>query len=503
MAHRGDVVDQVLDDLHAHNEVECLSERATFDVEYLEPHIRSTLARELEGIGRQVGAAQRVAPGRGEERERFARSAPDIDDRPHVQFRHDLQKLFVHVPVNRPDPLDLSPGALPERVVRIRLAHAGHREILASMRVVLVSANFAPHVGGIERFTENLAIGLGTRGHAVEVVCCRFGAAPLHEIRNSFSVTRVPSSYVLDRRLGVPWPVPSPRLVSTLRRRCAAPTSCTSRTSCTRPPRRRSCSPGGRDVASVLTQHVGFVPQRHALLDTVERAALATLGRSARLATRVACLNPAVAEWVTAQWGVDDVRLLPVGVPARAAPVADAGEVRRSFGLAPDRFVALFVGRDVPKKGLDIFLAAANPAYDLVAVTDRSGPVPGVTLLPFMAHERLQELLGCVDAFVLPSEAEGFPVTIQEALLAGLPIVTPMLPGFERHLGAGDAIFIERTPESLRAALRRLLDDPELRRSLGRRGQAVAERSFGIDAFVDAYEELYLEAMSGRLASTI
>ena len=83
-----------------------------------------------------------------------------------------------------------------------------------------------------------------------------------------------------------------------------------------------------------------------------------------------------------------------------------------------------------------------------------------------------------------------------------MPIVTPMLPGFERHLGAGDAIFIERTPESLRAALQRLLDDPELRRSLGRRGQAVAERSFGIDAFVDAYEELYLEAM-GATASTI
>ncbi len=370
------------------------------------------------------------------------------------------------------------------------------------MRVVLVSANFAPHVGGIERFTENLAIGLGTRGHAVEVVCCRFGAAPLHEIRNSFSVIRVPSSYVLDRRLGVPWPVPSPRFVSTLRQavRGADVVHVQDVLYATSAPAlllaRRA------RVASVVTQHVGFVPQRNALLDTVELAALATLGRSARLATRVACLNPAVAEWVAAQWGLEDVRLLPVGVPARAAPVADAGEVRRSFGLAPDRFVALFVGRDVPKKGLGIFLAAANPAYDLVAVTDRSGPVPGVTLLPFMAHERLQELLGCVDAFVLPSEAEGFPVTIQEALLAGLPIVTPMLPGFERHLGTGDAIFIERTPESLRAALRRLLDDPELRRSLGRRGQAVAERSFGIDAFVDAYEELYLEAMSVT-ASTI
>jgi glycosyltransferase involved in cell wall biosynthesis len=365
------------------------------------------------------------------------------------------------------------------------------------MRVVLVSANFHPHVGGIERFTEILAAGLGGRGHAVEVVCCRFAGAPLREDRGAFSVTRIPSSYVLDRRIGVPWPAPAPAIVPTLRRALRGADAvhvqdvlyATSVAALLLARRRR--------VPSVLTQHVAFVPQGNGMLDAVEHTALATLGRSARLATHVACLNEAVAEWVRARWGIEDVRLLPVGVPTPAT-AGDPAEARRSFGLSPDRFVALFVGRDVVKKGLDLFLAAADPAYDLVAVTDRVGSAPGARFLPFMAHERLEELLGCVDVFVLPSKAEGFPVTIQEALLAGLPVVTPMLPGFERHLGPDDALFVERTAESIRSALLALANDPGLRSRLGERARVAGARSFGVDAFVEAYEQLYAEASSGR-----
>src|SRR4029079_1821541 len=98
-------------------------------------------------------------------------------------------------------------------------------------------------------------------------------------------------------------------------------------------------------VASVLTQHVAFVPQSSDVLDTVQHAAHATLGRSARLATVVATLNPAVAEWVRRRWGIRDPRVLPVGIPAvDGSQPRDRMDARRSFGLPSDRFVALFVG---------------------------------------------------------------------------------------------------------------------------------------------------------------
>lgn len=365
------------------------------------------------------------------------------------------------------------------------------------MRIILISANFRPHVGGIERFAEILASELAKRGHDVTVVCGRYGEAPLHEEVDGFSVVRIPSTYVLDRRLNVPYPVPQPiGLVSSLRRsiRDADVIHVQDVLYATSFP--ALVLARWRKVPSVLTQHVAFVPQRSRVLDAVETAALATLGRCARLATIVATLNPAVTEWVGRQWGIGDVRLLPVGIPAVAEESRDRAALRDSFGLPQERFLAVFVGRDVPKKGLDVFLEAADPAYELVAVTDRSDGE--AIMLPFMTPDRIQDLLRCVDAFVLPSEGEGFPISLQEALSHGLPIVTTMQPGYERYLSPDDVLFVERDPEALRNALSRLVGDATLREQLASRSRDAADRHFGVAAFATAYEELYAEAVGRR-----
>ena len=213
----------------------------------------------------------------------------------------------------------------------------------------------------------------------------------------------------------------------------------------------------------MLTQHVAFVPQARPLVDGAQRAAIATLGHCARLASAVATYNTAVAEWVAQRWGIEEVRVLPVGVDAAPGGPVGATTDRGSFGLPENRFVALFVGRDVPKKGLDLFLGAHDPAYELVAVTDRPATSTGAKLLGFMSPERLQSLMGCVDAFVLPSEAEGFPLSLQEALANGLPVVTTRQPGYEHYLAPDDVLFVDRDAGSIREALTRLAADEDLR----------------------------------------
>jgi glycosyltransferase involved in cell wall biosynthesis len=364
------------------------------------------------------------------------------------------------------------------------------------MHALLVSAYFRPHVGGVERFVENLAQGLVGRGHEVSILCCRTDASStVWEEVGGCRIERVPASNFLERRFGVPYPVPEPNtLLRVLSRRLDATDIVHVQDAIYATSVPALLLAHRRHVATVLTQHVGFVPQRSRTLDAIQRLAHATLGRSARLATIVATYNASVADWTREQWAINDPRVLPVGVLA-APPAADRLTLRRAFGLSVDRFVALFVGRDVPKKGLDLFLAAADPAYDLVAVTDRVAVVDSATLMPFMSRDRLQGLLSCVDAFVLPSgEGEGFPLSLQEALHVGLPVVTTYQSGYERFVSDNDVMFVERDATSVRNALLRLLADRSLRKQLSERSRAVAKKHFQITSFVSAYESLYEEA---------
>lgn len=366
------------------------------------------------------------------------------------------------------------------------------------MRVLLVSANFRPSVGGIERFVEILADGLAVRGHEVTVAACRTGGAPRLERSGAVEIVRIPSSDVLRERFKVPYPLPSPAAcVRSLRELVSRAdvvhvqdaqylTSVAALLLARR---------GG--VPSVLTQHVAFVSHGHVILDLGRHAATRTLGWVARVADEVAVYNPSVADWSRRTWKLRDVRLLPIGV---AAPRASSGEralVRRELGLAEDSVVALFAGRDVPRKRLDVFLAASDPAYELVAVTDRidNGSSPA-RVVPFMTPDRFAHVLAAADVFVIPSVGEGFPLALQEALVAGVPCVVTREPGYERFLSEDEVVFVRSEPEAVRDALRRLAADPAYRLGLGERARVVGAREFGVDRFVDAYESLYEEVRS-------
>jgi D-inositol-3-phosphate glycosyltransferase len=347
------------------------------------------------------------------------------------------------------------------------------------LRLLFVSAYYRPHVGGIERFVETLATALAARGHEVTVLCCNTDGAPERELIDGVDVVRVPAWNGLERRLGVPWPVPAPRALLRALRRDADVVHAQDVLYAT------SLAALFRSRAPVVvTQHVGFVPQRSRLLDTVERTATRLVGPAARRATRIAALTDDVAAWIADTWGVA-AEVFPVGV----AP-AQAQASRAEFGLPEARFVALFVGRDVAKKRLDVLLAAADPeAYELAVVTDRPlGERPGVRGFAFMPPDRLAALMSVVDAFVLPSVGEGLPISLQEAMAAGLPVVTTPGYGFSAD---DDVLAIQPEPASIREALRRLDADDALRARLGDRSRAIAGERFGLESFVDAYDALY------------
>jgi glycosyltransferase involved in cell wall biosynthesis len=75
------------------------------------------------------------------------------------------------------------------------------------------------------------------------------------------------------------------------------------------------------------------------------------------------------------------------------------------------------------------------------------------------------------------------PISILEAMAAGLPVVASAVGGIPEIVVDGETGLIvpPRDPDALAAALRRLLDDPELRRRMGDAGRARAEEHFDVE----------------------
>lgn len=97
----------------------------------------------------------------------------------------------------------------------------------------------------------------------------------------------------------------------------------------------------------------------------------------------------------------------------------------------------------------------------------------------------------------LPSHGgEGLPKALAEAAAAGRAIVTTDVPGCRDVVedGSTGLLVPARDATALAAALRRLIDSPELRRRMGAQGRAKAEREFGIAGVVAEHMRIYDQA---------
>lgn len=118
-----------------------------------------------------------------------------------------------------------------------------------------------------------------------------------------------------------------------------------------------------------------------------------------------------------------------------------------------------------------------------------------------LAGERhdVPALLADADVFVLSSTSEGMPLTVLEAMAAGLPVVASAVGGLPELVedGVTGLLVPPRDPEALADVLRRLLADADLRRRLGAAGRARAEERFDLPRFRAEHVELYERLLRG------
>jgi glycosyltransferase involved in cell wall biosynthesis len=105
----------------------------------------------------------------------------------------------------------------------------------------------------------------------------------------------------------------------------------------------------------------------------------------------------------------------------------------------------------------------------------------------------VEELLSATDIFVLPSHQEGFSNALLEAMAARLPAVATAVGGNIDAVADNDTGLLvpARDPRALAAAVLRLAQDSDLRRSFGDAARRRVEQRFSLQACVDRYERLY------------
>jgi glycosyltransferase involved in cell wall biosynthesis len=107
-------------------------------------------------------------------------------------------------------------------------------------------------------------------------------------------------------------------------------------------------------------------------------------------------------------------------------------------------------------------------------------------------HDEPRSVLPTWDAFCLPSRSEGFPLSLVEAMFAGLPVVATQVGSVDEAVQDGRTGLLVPKDDvgALVAALRRLTD-PSCRRAFGTAGRAHAVQHFTVARMADAYRDLY------------
>lgn len=196
--------------------------------------------------------------------------------------------------------------------------------------------------------------------------------------------------------------------------------------------------------------------------------------------------STAVSETAAANWGI------PLQIIPNAVEV-----VARKIPRTPGQVVC--IGRDEPRKGIDVLLAAwpavkqAVPHAHLTLTTGGTS-TNSITCVGLLTDHEKWDLLLSSEVAVAPNRfGESFGLVVAEAMAAGTPLVMSELPAF-RAVAGGAAVAVPIGDSvALSTAIVALLNDPDER---DRRSQAgiVAALRFGVEGVVDQYIDLFRAA---------
>ncbi len=252
-----------------------------------------------------------------------------------------------------------------------------------------------------------------------------------------------------------------------------------------------------------------------------------TVRHSARRAARILSLSEHTRRNIVETYGIDAerVKAIPLAAPDHFAPVTDTSElqrVRHTYGI--DGEYILSVGSIQPRKNLGRLIKAfaslrsnntADTLPKLVLVgkcawlydetlraIDEAGVRDAVILTGYVPETELPALYSGAICFVYPSYFEGFGLPPLEAMKCGAPVIVGNKTSLPEVVGDAALTVDPFDVDAIAAALKRLLNNSELRQQLSLKGQQRANTFDWQETArktLKVYEEVVMQTPAGAI----
>lgn len=342
----------------------------------------------------------------------------------------------------------------------------------------IVASLYPPHVGGVERYSYNLAKKLADHGNRVIVITS--GDGEIKE-ENDIKIYYMPSFMFIDGRLPIlKYGRKTSQLTSVLKRenidyfvintRFYALSLFAARLACKMKKKAILIEHG----SSHLTFNNSFLDffvhiYEHSITYFVRRYPLKYYGVS-----QEACkwLNHFRIQSVDTLYNAMDLHEIDSLLGKTEI------DYRKQLNLSADDFLVVYIGRLIGGKGiLELNTAVGkllkeNPKVHLVIAGDgplfseiESQKTDNTHMLGRITYDKVIALLNAADVFCLPSESEGFPTSVLEAVACKCFVITTKAGGSKELITGREygIILDDNKPETIYKALNSIIDDKEYR----------------------------------------
>jgi glycosyltransferase involved in cell wall biosynthesis len=217
----------------------------------------------------------------------------------------------------------------------------------------------------------------------------------------------------------------------------------------------------------------------------------------------------------------DHIDLVPCGFDSKEFHPMDKHAAREELGWPQDQFIALQLGRMVPRKGIDtvvqgigvcrarfgedahLYIVGGNSdeANELATpeigrlrgIAREHGSIECVHFLGRRPRANLKLYYNAADVFVTTPWYEPFGITPLEAMACGIPVIGADVGGIRYSVAHGKTGLLvpPKDPEAVANALATLKRSPDIGRRMGRAGLARARSMFTWEGVADSLARVY------------